>query len=82
MDRRVILANDVEQAAIDAQALAQRLASMGGIRPSVAAHAEQIDVAAKTLRDAAVALHGGLTPNLRLFFGRKLDSGEYVECDD
>lgn len=55
---------------------------MSGIRPSVAVHAEQIDVAAKTLRDAAVALHGGLTPNLRLFLGKKLETGEYVERDD
>ncbi len=74
--RQQALAEAVEAAAVDAQALSLRLAALGGVRPSVAAHAQRIADASLVLRDAAVALHEGSTPGIRLFFG------EYLRSDD
>lgn len=79
--RQQALAEAVESAAVDAQALSLRLAVLGGVRPSVAAHAQRIANASLVLRDAAVALHGGSTPGLRLFFGEYLPSGKFAEDD-
>lgn len=79
--RQQALAEAVEAAAVDAQALSLRLASLGGVRPSVAAHARRIADASLVLRDAAIALHGGTTPSLRLFFGEYLRSDEQAQDD-
>lgn len=82
MRKREFLAAEAERVAIDVQALGARLAAAQEHLPHrVAEHAQAVSSASLVLRDAAVAL-GGSTPALRMFFGRKVRDGLYVEADD
>lgn len=69
-DARVrLLAADAEAVAIDADALAKRIASMDlPRRMQPDAQAQRASNAARVLCEVAQALHGGQTDALRLFF--------------
>lgn len=65
--KRSALAADLEQIAIDSDAVAKRMASVA-LPPSVAAKTAEVANAALVLAGAARALHGCWTPGLALFF--------------
>jgi hypothetical protein len=66
--RRAAIAAAAEHAAIDADALAHRIAALDDLPPGLAAqHGEAVEKAARALCDAAIALQGR-TEALRLFF--------------
>lgn len=75
--RRERLVNDLCAAAVDLQALAQRLANGADLPPKLRGHAEQLAQAGRVAALAAVSANGGHNPQaLILFYGEYLTASE------
>lgn len=70
--RQQRLAAELERVSIDAEALSHRMSNLFDLRPQVRRHAKKVADAAYVICQAAVAVHGGSTPELRDAFGRYL----------
>jgi hypothetical protein len=66
------LAAELERVSIDAEALSQRMRNLFDLKPQIRRQASKVADAAYVICQAAVAVHGGSTPELRDAFGRYL----------
>lgn len=70
--RQQRLAAELERVSIDAEALSQRMRNLFELKPQVRRQAKKVADAAYVICQAAVAVHGGSTLELRDAFGRYL----------